>query len=62
MILIAPLPGAIATKPGSATRPVPGVVAEVVDRHGNPVPADQGGLLVVDETLAGHAADHLRRR
>ena len=35
MILIAPLPGAIATKPGSATRPLPGVVADIVDRHGN---------------------------
>jgi acetyl-CoA synthetase len=47
MILIAPLPGAIATKPGSATRPLPGVVAEVVDRHGNQVPAEEGGLLVI---------------
>jgi acetyl-CoA synthetase len=47
MILITPLPGAIATKPGSATRPFPGVVAEVVDKQGNPVPANQGGLLVI---------------
>jgi acetyl-CoA synthetase len=47
MILIAPLPGAIPTKPGSATRPFPGVVAEVVDKQGNPVPANAGGLLVV---------------
>ncbi|HYT94211.1 MAG TPA: acetate--CoA ligase [Gemmataceae bacterium] len=47
MILIAPLPGAIPTKPGSATRLLPGVVAEVVDRHGNPVPRSQGGLLVI---------------
>jgi acetyl-CoA synthetase len=47
MILIAPLPGAIATKPGSATRPLPGVVADVVDRHGNTVAANAGGLLVV---------------
>jgi acetyl-CoA synthetase len=47
MILISPLPGAIATKPGSATRPLPGVVAEVVDRQGNPVPPNQGGLLVI---------------
>jgi acetyl-CoA synthetase len=47
MILIAPLPGAIATKPGSATKPFPGVVAEVVDKQGNPVPAGQGGFLVI---------------
>jgi acetyl-CoA synthetase len=47
MILISPLPGAMATKPGSATRPLPGVVAEVVDRQGNRVPDNQGGLLVV---------------
>jgi acetyl-CoA synthetase len=46
-IMIAPLPGAIPTKPGSATRPLPGVVAEVVDRQGKPVPAGSGGLLVI---------------
>jgi acetyl-CoA synthetase len=45
--MIAPLPGAIATKPGSATRPVPGIDAAVVDRHGNAVPANQGGFLVI---------------
>jgi acetyl-CoA synthetase len=47
MILIAPLPGATPTKPGSATRPLPGVVAEIVDRQGQAVPANQGGLLVI---------------
>jgi acetyl-CoA synthetase len=47
MILIAPLPGAIPTKPGSATKPLPGVIAEVVDRHGNTVPDNTGGLLVI---------------
>jgi acetyl-CoA synthetase len=46
-IMISPLPGAIPTKPGSATRPVPGIVAEVVDKQGNPVPAGQGGFLVI---------------
>jgi acetyl-CoA synthetase len=46
-IMIAPLPGAIPTKPGSATRPLPGVIAEVVDKQGNPVPANTGGLLVI---------------
>jgi acetyl-CoA synthetase len=47
MILITPLPGAIPTKPGSATRPFPGIVAEVVDRQGNALPTNQGGFLVI---------------
>jgi acetyl-CoA synthetase len=47
MIMITPLPGAIATKPGSATRPFPGVVAEVVDKQGKPVPRNTGGFLVI---------------
>jgi acetyl-CoA synthetase len=47
MIMIAPLPGAIPTKPGSATRPLPGVVAEVVDKQGRKLPANHGGLLVI---------------
>jgi acetyl-CoA synthetase len=46
-IMISPLPGAIPTKPGSATKPIPGIVAEVVDKQGNPVPAGQGGFLVI---------------
>jgi acetyl-CoA synthetase len=46
-IMISPLPGAIPTKPGSATRPLPGVVAEVVDKQGQEVPVNQGGLLVI---------------
>jgi acetyl-CoA synthetase len=47
MIMITPLPGAIATKPGSATRPFPGVVAEVVNRQGEVVPPGSGGYLVI---------------
>jgi acetyl-CoA synthetase len=46
-IMIAPLPGAIPTKPGCATRPLPGILADIVDREGNSVPANTGGLLVV---------------
>ena len=46
-IMISPLPGAVSTKPGSATKPLPGIAAEVVDKEGNPVPANQGGFLVV---------------
>ncbi|MDQ4089279.1 MAG: acetate--CoA ligase [Actinomycetota bacterium] len=40
-IMISPLPGATILKPGSATFPLPGVTAEVVDEHGRPV--EQGG-------------------
>ncbi len=46
-IMISPLPGALATKPGSATKPLPGIQAEVVDKAGHPVPANAGGFLVV---------------
>jgi acetyl-CoA synthetase len=46
-IMISPMPGAIPTKPGSATLPFPGVDAEVVDASGEPVPANTGGLLVI---------------
>jgi acetyl-CoA synthetase len=46
-IMIAPLPGAIATKPGSATRPFPGIVAEVVTRMGEKVPLGSGGFLII---------------
>jgi acetyl-CoA synthetase len=46
-ILIAPIPGAVATKPGSATRPFFGVAPEVVSKDGQPVPAGHGGLLVI---------------
>ncbi len=46
-ILISPVPGAVPTKPGSATRPLPGIVADVVDRQGNPVGPNQGGFLVL---------------
>jgi acetyl-CoA synthetase len=46
-IMLTPLPGAIPTKPGSATRPFPGIVPEVVTKSGEPVEAGQGGLLVI---------------
>jgi acetyl-CoA synthetase len=47
MIMISPLPGATPTKPGSATRPLPGVAADVVTREGDSVPLGGGGYLVV---------------
>jgi acetyl-CoA synthetase len=48
-IMITPLPGVTATKPGSATRPLPGIGADVVDNEGNPVANGQGGLLVLTD-------------
>jgi acetyl-CoA synthetase len=48
-ILITPLPGATPTKPGTATRPFFGIVPDVVNRAGNPVPANTGGYLVIRE-------------
>jgi acetyl-CoA synthetase len=47
MIMIAPLPGATPLKPGSATRPLPGIAADVVTSAGQPVSPDEGGYLVV---------------
>jgi acetyl-CoA synthetase len=46
-IMISPVPGAIPTKPGSATRPLPGIHAEIVDKQGRPLPANHGGFLVI---------------
>jgi acetyl-CoA synthetase len=46
-MLIAPLPAEIATKPGSCTKPLPGIAAEIVDKQGNPVPDGSGGYLVI---------------
>lgn len=44
--MISPLP-VTPLKPGSATRPLPGVDADIVDNDGNPVPPGKGGLLVI---------------
>jgi acetyl-CoA synthetase len=46
-IMISPLPGAIPTKPGSATLPFFGVEADVVDKDGQSVPPGAGGYLVI---------------
>jgi acetyl-CoA synthetase len=46
-IMISPLPGAIATKPGSATRPLPGIAAAVVHKDGTPCKVNEGGFLVI---------------
>jgi acetyl-CoA synthetase len=47
MIMITPLPGAIPTKPGTATLPFFGVDAAIVDKEGKELPFNQGGLLVI---------------
>jgi acetyl-CoA synthetase len=46
-ILISPLPGITTTKPGSATFPMPGINADVVDESGQSVPLGGGGYLVL---------------
>jgi len=48
-IMISPLPGVTATKPGSAMRTIPGISAKVVDDKGNPVPNGHGGFLILDQ-------------
>ncbi|MBD2100692.1 acetate--CoA ligase [Leptolyngbya sp. FACHB-261] len=51
--MLTPLPGAIPTKPGSATLPFPGIIADVVNLEGNPVPAGEGGYLVIKHPWPG---------
>ena len=46
-IMITPLPGAVATKPGSATLAFPGIDADVIDEEGNSVPLGGGGFLAI---------------
>ncbi len=52
-IMISPLPGVTSTKPGSATRPLPGIVADVVDDTATSVPNGGGGYLVLREPWPG---------
>ena len=52
-ILITPLPGITATKPGAAMRPFPGISAEVVDNEGAPVGNGEGGYLVLNQPWPG---------
>jgi acetyl-CoA synthetase len=48
-IMISPLPGVTATKPGSAMRTIPGISAKVVDDNGVAVPNGRGGYLILDQ-------------
>jgi len=52
-IMISPLPGAIPTKPGSATLPLPGIVPEVRSRDGKVLGPNQGGYLVIARPWPG---------
>jgi len=52
-IMITPLPGAVKTKPGSATLPFPGIAANVYEEAGEPVRAPAGGFLVVEKPWPG---------
>lgn len=52
-IMISPMPGAVPLKPGSGALPMPGVIADVVDLGGNPVPADSEGFLVIRKPWPG---------
>jgi acetyl-CoA synthetase len=45
--MITPLPGAVATKPGSCTFPIPGIMVDIVDEAGEPVEKGKGGILVI---------------
>ncbi|MBB6174154.1 acetyl-CoA synthetase [Nocardiopsis mwathae] len=48
-IMVSPLPGVTAGKPGAAMRPIPGIVADVVDEEAKSVPDGGGGFIVVRE-------------
>jgi acetyl-CoA synthetase len=52
-IMMSPLPGAIPTKPGSCTKPLPGIIPAIVDPRGNPVGKNQGGWLVITQPWPG---------
>jgi acetyl-CoA synthetase len=51
--MMSPLPGAIPTKPGSCTKPLPGIVPAIVDPSGQPVGANQGGWLTITKPWPG---------
>jgi len=52
-ILISPLPGATALKPGSATRPLPGIEPQIVDQAGWPLDGEASGALVLADSWPG---------
>jgi acetyl-CoA synthetase len=52
-ILMTPLPGAIPTKPGSCTKPLPGIIPEIVAEDGKPVSPGHGGWLTIAKPWPG---------
>ncbi|TWT49108.1 Acetyl-coenzyme A ligase [Rubripirellula amarantea] len=52
-IMMSPLPGITATKPGSCTKPLPGVIPKIVDETGKPVEDNHGGMLCIAEPWPG---------
>ncbi|MFN5204119.1 MAG: acetate--CoA ligase, partial [Pseudanabaena sp.] len=52
-IMITALPGAIPTKPGSATLPFPGIIPDIVDLEGDPAESNQGGYLILRHPWPG---------
>ncbi|MDE0866257.1 MAG: acetate--CoA ligase [Rubripirellula sp.] len=52
-IMMSPLPGITATKPGSCTTPLPGIVPKIVDEAGNPVEDNHGGMLCISDPWPG---------
>ena len=52
-VMISPLPGVVATKPGSATYPLPGIEVEVVDKNGDKVMENEGGYLIIKKPWPG---------
>ncbi len=52
-VMISPLPGVVATKPGSATFPLPGIDVEIVDKNGDKVKENEGGYLIIKKPWPG---------
>ncbi len=52
-IMMSPLPGAIATKPGSCTKPLPGIRPRIVGEDGQDLPPGSGGMLCIDYPWPG---------
>lgn len=52
-IMMSPLPGAIPTKPGSCTKPLPGIVPAIIDEELHAVPTDHGGMLCIAQPWPG---------
>ncbi len=52
-IMMSPLPGAIPTKPGSCTKPLPGIIPAIVDQSGKEVEPGHGGWLVITHPWPG---------